>query len=175
MAAEGKTRQIMISVGTYSFIPLLQKMDTPEMIEVFKKHGFNKVIYQCGRSEYTVKNVQKLIDTEVFGLTPKFQEYVIGSELIIGHGGAGTILDTIKNNIPAIIVSNEGMVNNHQQELVDALVEENAIVGLRGSAEVSPESIDAAITKIKQKVVKPLQLPKDNNIFKMILDEGRYD
>jgi UDP-N-acetylglucosamine transferase subunit ALG13 len=49
MASTGKTRQLMVSVGTYHFNPLLEKMDSPEMIEVIKKHGFNKVVYQCGR------------------------------------------------------------------------------------------------------------------------------
>jgi UDP-N-acetylglucosamine transferase subunit ALG13 len=67
------------------------------------------------------------------------------------------------------------MVNNHQQELVDALVEEGAIIGFSGSSQVTPQSMDEAMTKIKQKVVKPLSLPKDNNIFKTILDEGRYE
>jgi hypothetical protein len=34
-----------------------------------------------------VKNAQKLIDCEVFGLTPKFDDYVAASELLIGHCG----------------------------------------------------------------------------------------
>lgn len=74
-----------------------------------------------------------------------------------------------------MIVSNEGMMHNHQLELLDALIDENAIVGFKESGDVNPASMDAAITKIEQKVVKPLNFPKDSNIFKTILDEGRYD
>lgn len=67
------------------------------------------------------------------------------------------------------------MMHNHQRELLDALVEENAIIGFKESGEVTPESMDEAMTKIEQKVVRPLNFPKDSNIFKTILDEGRYD
>lgn len=132
-------------------------------------------------STYQIKNAPGLIETEVFGLTPKYDEYVENSSLLIGHcgrissPGAGTILDCIKTGTPAIIVSNEGMMHNHQLELLDALIEENAIIGFKESGVVNPTSMDEAITKIEKKVVKPLNIPKDNNIFKHILDEGRYD
>lgn len=89
--------------------------------------------------------------------------------------GAGTILDAVKNSIPAIIVSNEGMMHNHQRELLDALVEEKAIIGFTESGEVTPKSMEEALNKIEQKVVKPLNIPKGNNLFKTILDEGKYD
>lgn len=49
MSTSGKTKQILITVGTYTFNPLLERMDDPEMIEVMKKHGFNRIVYQCGR------------------------------------------------------------------------------------------------------------------------------
>jgi UDP-N-acetylglucosamine transferase subunit ALG13 len=46
---KGETKQVLISVGTYTFNPLLEKMDSKEMMEVFKKHGYNRVVFQCGR------------------------------------------------------------------------------------------------------------------------------
>lgn len=49
MSSSSSTRQVLISVGTYTFNPLLERMDTPEMIAVLKKHGYNKVVFQCGR------------------------------------------------------------------------------------------------------------------------------
>ena len=167
-------QQVMITVGTYTFDALLEKMDSPEMIEVFKKHGYNRIVYQCGRSSYAVVNAQKLIDCEVFGLTPKYEEYVANSKLIIGHCGAGTILDAIKKKVSAIIVSNETMMHNHQRELLDALVEENAIIGFEESSKVTPQSIDEAIQKINRKVVEPLKIPSGVNIFKTILDSNTY-
>lgn len=44
-----KSKQVLVSVGTYTFNPLLEKMDTKEMIEVLKKHGYNRLVFQCGR------------------------------------------------------------------------------------------------------------------------------
>ena len=49
MSSSSNTRQVLVSVGTYTFNPLLEKMDDPAMIDVLKKHGYNKVVYQCGR------------------------------------------------------------------------------------------------------------------------------
>lgn len=89
--------------------------------------------------------------------------------------GAGTILDAIKLGLDAVIVSNEGMMHNHQRELLDALVEEKAIYGFKESGEVTPASLDAAITAIKKKVVKPLNIPKDVDVFSMMLDDPKYD
>ena len=51
------SKQVLISVGTYTFNALLEKMDSPAMIEVFKKHGYNKIVFQTGRSTYKVQNV----------------------------------------------------------------------------------------------------------------------
>ena len=118
-----------------------------------------------------MKNAQKFIDAEVFDLTPKFDDYVSNSSLLIGHCGAGTILDAIKLNIPAIIVSNEGMMHNHQRELLDALVDEKAIVGFKESGEVNTRSMEAAIERIEKKDVVPLNIPKDNFLLKRILDD----
>jgi hypothetical protein len=49
MSSGSKTRQVLVSVGTYTFNPLLEKMDDPAMIAVLKQHGYNKIVYQCGR------------------------------------------------------------------------------------------------------------------------------
>ena len=84
-------------------------------------------------------------------------------------------MDAIKLGVDAVIVSNEGMMHNHQRELLDALVEENAIYGFKESGEVTPASMDAALTAIEKKVVKPLNIPKDVDVFKMMLDDDRYD
>jgi UDP-N-acetylglucosamine transferase subunit ALG13 len=67
------------------------------------------------------------------------------------------------------------MMHNHQLELLEALVEEKAIVGFNSSQTVNPQAIDEAITSIEKQAIKPLNIPKDNNIFEKILDSGKYD
>ena len=170
-----KKKQALVTVGTYTFNGLLEKMDQPAMVEVLKKHGFDRLVFQCGRSSYAVTHAPGLIETEVLSLTPKFEEYVLASQLIIGHGGAGTILDALKNNVSAIIVSNQGMMNNHQRELVDALIEEKVIVGFPSSDHVTPQAIDEAISQIESKAIKPLEIPEHVNVFKTILDGDMYN
>lgn len=103
-------------------------------------------------------------------MKPNSDEYIANSKLLIGHCGAGTILDTIKGGVFAIIISNEVMMNNHQHELLDGLMGLNAIAGYPNSSYCTPEHIDAAIQKVQGGKIKILDLKKDNNIFEEILD-----
>lgn len=47
-------------------------------------------------------------------------DVVNSSELVIGHAGAGTILQALRSNKKLIVVINERLMNNHQKELGDA-------------------------------------------------------
>lgn len=40
---------MFVSVGTYHFDSLLERMDSEEMMGVLKKHGYNRVVFQTGR------------------------------------------------------------------------------------------------------------------------------
>lgn len=44
-------------------------------------------------------------------------------DLVIGHAGAGTILDTLRNKLPLLVVVNESLMGNHQHEIADAMLE----------------------------------------------------
>lgn len=83
-------------------------------------------------------------------------------------------MDAMKQGTAAIIVSNEKMVHNHQMELISALVEQKAIYGFKSSADVSPESIDKVIEEVNERKIKPLEFPKDNDIFATMLDSNKY-
>ena len=48
--------------------------------------------------------------------------------MVIGHAGAGTILDTLRNRLPLLVVVNETLMGNHQHEIADAMVEGNYLL-----------------------------------------------
>jgi beta-1,4-N-acetylglucosaminyltransferase len=87
-------------------------------------------------------NAPKVIDVEYFGLKPNSDEYIAASDILIGHCGAGTVLDALKSGTLAIAVSNEQMMNNHQRELLDELKECKHILGLEHSSLVNPERVN---------------------------------
>jgi beta-1,4-N-acetylglucosaminyltransferase len=50
------------------------------------------------------------------------------SDLIISHGGAGCIFESLNLNKKLVAVINEKLMDNHQQELVNELQKENFLI-----------------------------------------------
>lgn len=49
-------------------------------------------------------------------------------ELVIGHAGAGTIMEVLRRHKKLVVVVNETLMNNHQHEIADALAEKNYVI-----------------------------------------------
>ena len=107
---------IFVTLGTQdkSFKRLLQNIDECINKGIIK----DKVIVQAGYTKYDRKNMQ------VFDLLDKdeFDEYIKKCDLLITHGGVGSILTGLKNNkkviaAPRLAKYNEHM-NDHQTQIV---------------------------------------------------------
>lgn len=83
---------ILVTLGTQDkdFSRLLKAIDN----EIEKKHITDKVIVQAGTTKYESNNM------EIFDLISKdeLSKLVEKCDLLITHGGVGSILDGIKNN-----------------------------------------------------------------------------
>lgn len=55
--------------------------------------------------------------------------------------GAGTILDALKAQKPVISVVNESLKDNHQVEIVSALVNHNYVQGFLRLADLNADSV----------------------------------
>lgn len=99
-------------------------------IEELKKDGFitDKVIVQAGSTDF------KSNEMEIMDYIPmkNFNKYIEEADLIITHGGVGSILDAIKHNkkviaVPRLAKYNEH-TNNHQIEIVEKFDELGYII-----------------------------------------------
>ena len=83
---------IFVTLGTQDkeFTRLLEAIDR----EIEKGNIKERVVVQAGYTKYESKNM------EIFDLIPtdEFNKYIKSADLIITHGGAGSILTAIKNN-----------------------------------------------------------------------------
>lgn len=119
---------ILVTLGTQdkSFQRLLKAIDK----EIEKGNIKEKVIVQAGYTKYKSKNM------EIFDLVPEeeLEKLVKKCDLLITHGGVGSILLGIKNNkkvVAAARLKKFGEhTNDHQKQIIKEFVDRGYIVEL---------------------------------------------
>lgn len=119
---------IFVTLGTQdkSFSRLLKAIDK----EIEKGNIKDKVVVQAGLTKYKSKNM------EIFDLIPadKFDQYIEKSDLVITHGGAGSILTALKKNKKVIAAARlskyKEHTNDHQIQIVKEFSDEGYILEL---------------------------------------------
>jgi len=138
---------IFVTLGTQdkSFKRLLQNIDECINKGIIK----DRVIVQAG---YTKYNSEKM---EIFDLLDKddFDKYIDECDLLITHGGVGSILTGLKCNkkviaCPRLYKYNEHM-NDHQKQIVDRFSEMNYIRAYNEGDDLG--KIISSINKFKPK------------------------
>lgn len=132
---------ILVLLGTQnnSFHRLLEKMD--ELIE--KKVIDEKVLVQSGYTKYESKNMR------VFDLIPQeeLERYQEQADLIITHGGVGSIISSIKKEKKVIAVPRlhkyQEHVNDHQKQIVEAFDRKGYIIGVNSVKELEKAILKA--------------------------------
>lgn len=142
---------IFITVGTHtqSFNRLLKEVDRLAGEKKIKE----KMIAQIGRSSYEPKHIEWFRFTDFKTLNNLYKN----TNLIVAHGGAGSILNGLSNNKPVIAVPrlkkyNEH-VNDHQMDLVKQLEKSKKIVAVYDISKLK----DEIITLIKNKKSKRIK------------------
>ena len=125
---------ILVLLGTQnnSFHRLLEELD--KLVE--KKIIDEKIIVQAGYTKYESKNMK------IFGLIPQeeLEKYQEKADLIITHGGVGSIISSIKKGKKVIAVPRlhkyQEHVNDHQKQLVELFSKKGYIVGIEDISEL---------------------------------------
>mgnify|MGYP004518664795 FL=1 len=134
---------ILVMLGTQnnSFHRLLEEID-----KLVKKGIINdEIIVQAGYTKYNSKNMK------ILGLMPKeeLEKYQEKADLIITHGGVGSIISSIEKGKKVIAVPRlheyQEHVNNHQIEIVEKYSNENLIIGCKQVSD-----LEKAIKKVKK-------------------------
>lgn len=158
---------ILVLLGTQnnSFHRLIEE------IEKNIKNGTitEKVIVQAG---YTKINKQEIENDkmEIFDLIPleKLEEYQKQANLIITHGGVGSIISSIEKGKKVIAVPRlheyEEHVNNHQKEIVKTFNDEGYIIGIENVTDLK-EAIE------KSKTFKPKKYEQNNSLMLKTIEE----
>ena len=118
---------ILVMLGTQnnSFHRLLEEIDRLIDCGVINE----KVIVQAGYTKYNSKNMR------IFSLIPQeeLEKYQDKADLIITHGGVGSIISSIKRKKKVIAVPRLHKygehVNDHQKQIVESFDKKGYIIG----------------------------------------------
>ena len=153
---------ILILLGTQdnSFHRLLDKVQ--ELID--KKVITEKVVVQAGRTKYESK------DMEIYSLMPeeKLREIMEKADLVITHGGVGSIVMALKMGKKVIAVPRLSTfgehINDHQIQIVDSFNKQEFLIGL-----TELDGMEEALAKAKEFKPKKFKSETDHMI-KLIED-----
>ena len=133
---------ILVTLGTNdkTFIRLIKEIERLIQVGVINE----KVVVQAGYTKYESKNM------EIFDLIPyeKFDDLIAECNLLITHGGVGSIITGLKNKKVVIAVPRleeyGEHVNNHQKEIIRNFSNAGYIIGTSGV-----EDLEAAMEQAK--------------------------
>ena len=151
---------ILVTLGTQDkpFPRLLKEIER----QIKKGNIKDDVIVQAGCTKFKSKYMK------IFDLMPmdEFDKLLKDCDLLITHGGVGTIVGALKHNKKVIAVARLKKygehTNDHQIQLIDNFTEEDYIIGLTDF-----DSLDDALERVK--TFKPKKIKKkSNNMIKII-------
>ena len=153
---------ILVMLGTQnnSFKRLLKELDRLKENKIIKE----EIIVQAGYTKYESKNL------EIFDFIDKnkLEEYQDKADLIITHGGVGSIISSIKNGKKVIAVPRlkeySEHVNNHQKDIVESFSEQGYIIGINNIKELEKAYKDIKNFKPKK------YIPNNSKIIKIVED-----
>ena len=136
----------MLGTQNNSFYRLLKEID--KLID--KKIIKEEVVVQAGYTKYKSKNMK------IFSLIPveELEELIEKADLIITHGGVGSIISSLKKGKKVIAVPRlheyQEHVNNHQKEIVETFDKKRYIIGIQDVKELN-EAIEKSKDFVPEK------------------------
>ena len=125
---------ILVILGTQDkeFPRLLKAVDR----EIKKGNIVDKVVVQAGQTKYESDNM------EIFDLLPgpEFEKLIDEADIIITHGGAGSILSAIKKNKRIIAAARlekyKEHHNDHQKQIIEEFEKQGYLLELKNFDEL---------------------------------------
>lgn len=153
---------ILVLLGTQnnSFYRLLEEID-----KLISENIINEeVIVQNGYTKYETQNM-KLID---FVSKEELEKLLENADLIITHGGVGSIIMSIKKGKKVIAIPRlhkySEHVNDHQKEIVELFNKKGYITGIN-----EVEELKSAFLKIEE--FNPIPYKENNEKMLKIIEE----
>jgi beta-1,4-N-acetylglucosaminyltransferase len=139
----GCCEMIFVTVGSTDFDPLIKKMD-----ELAPELG-SEVVMQIGLGQYIPKTGRH------FRFAPSLDPYLAQAELIVGHGGLGTIVEALEQGRKLVCVVNPTTYDRHQEHLLRLFAAQNHLIWCQ-----KLDDLAQAIRRARETQLTPYHLPQ---------------
>lgn len=134
-SSQNEINKILVTVGTTKFDQLIENIDKEEFYKTLDNKKISSLIIQYGKGDYIPSTHLKLdlkyLKVTVTTFLNNFEDVIKSSDVVISHCGAGTILETLKHKRTFIGTVNTKLMDNHQEEIAEALVKDNYIYSVK--------------------------------------------
>lgn len=120
------TKSVFVTVGTTRFDELIASVTEHFILDALKSKGYTSMTIQMGNGTFIVKpsDVMKISS---YKFKPDIGPDISNSDLVISHGGAGSIMQALDHGKPLLVIINEKLMDNHQYELAEKLFDEKRL------------------------------------------------
>ena len=149
-------KTVFVTVGTTAFDALVRTVDSDACLGELLRRGFTNVLVQLGTGEHVPRDryahkTGGTIAIKHFRHSPSLAQNIASADLVISHGGAGTIMEVLRARKPLVVVINTALMGNHQVELAGALEERGHLLS------TTPSGLVAALGADGGKVLTALE------------------
>jgi len=123
---EMSTKSVFVTVGTTKFKELIDSITEHRTLEALKRNGYTSMTLQIGNGTFNLEP-SDVLKISSYTFKPDIGPDMINSDLVICHGGAGSIMQALDHGKPLLVVVNEKLMDNHQYELAEKLYEDKRL------------------------------------------------
>lgn len=133
---------LFVTVGTTDFDALVEAMDriAPALSE--------EVVAQIGRGRYEPKNLRW------FRTAPSLEPYYRQADVVVSHGGMGTVMEVASMGKPLLAVSNPDLHDRHQDDLLGYMERQGHLLWCRDL-----NNLEADLRRIRTMTFRPYKAP----------------
>jgi beta-1,4-N-acetylglucosaminyltransferase len=133
---------IFVTVGTTDFDGLVRAAD------MLARDASERFVVQYGAGTYVPENC------ESFRFARSLHAYLSDADLVVSHGGLGTVVEVLLQGTPLVAVANPDRFDDHQEEILAEFAKKDHLVWCRDLGDLA-----TAIVEAQTRVLSPYSSP----------------
>lgn len=145
--------RLFVTVGSTSFDSLIETVLSEPFLRGLYRNGFRSVAIQYGRGVFQEKDIVDTRDMpaiRAFTYSPSLASEMRCADVILSHGGSGSIFEALDMCKRVVIVPNRSLMHDHQMELAGELHSRNIV------QVANAQDLDDVLAKVIQASKNPL-------------------